>query len=81
MTTTDARTIQNMRDSGGSFVKALAGAMGCADTDNLARIKAAFPEIMDRYAPTPFLDDPDFDLAPPFGPDHPFEISRDQVGL
>ena len=47
----DAITIQSMAYSGGSFVKSLAAACYRADADNLNRIKAAFPEIWEKYRP------------------------------
>ena len=45
------KTIQNMREYGGSFVKALAEAMLAADEMNLRMIEATWPEYMDRYHP------------------------------
>lgn len=48
----DLRTIQAMERYGGGFVKALAVAAkwNHADDSNLARIKAAFPLIWERYS-------------------------------
>jgi hypothetical protein len=51
MNATDFNTVANMGDMGGGFVRALARAMQLADPDNLERIKAAFPEIIERYRP------------------------------
>lgn len=39
----------NMEKYGGGFVKALSWAMVKADSNNLARISMAFPEIMNEY--------------------------------
>jgi hypothetical protein len=44
----DYLVLQAMRKDGGSFVRALAAAATCADSDNLARIKAAWPEYWAR---------------------------------
>jgi hypothetical protein len=41
--------LEAMEKYGGSFVKALAEAYLRADAENRARLKAAFPEIFDRY--------------------------------
>jgi len=41
--------IAQMELRGGNFVQKLAAAMRAADTENLERIKAAFPEIIERY--------------------------------
>lgn len=45
----DFRVLNAMRIYGGSFVKALATAALCADEQNRARIKAAFPEYWSKY--------------------------------
>lgn len=45
----DLKTIQAMQRWGGSFVQALAGAALRADSDNLARLKAAWPEYWTKY--------------------------------
>lgn len=47
---TDAETIRVMKTCGGSFVQALGEAATRADNENLARIKAAFPEYWARYS-------------------------------
>ncbi len=39
-----------MLEHGGSFVQALGDCWLKADTDNRARLEAAFPELFDRYA-------------------------------
>ena len=58
MNHTDAETVANMDDRGGGFVRALARAMQLADPDNLDRIKAAFPEIIERYRPCAEIETP-----------------------
>lgn len=45
----DFATVNAMIQFGGSFVRALAQACRLADTENLARIKAAFPEYWAKY--------------------------------
>jgi hypothetical protein len=45
----DTMVIREMMKRGGSFVNALASAAMVADSDNLARLKAAFPECWERY--------------------------------
>jgi hypothetical protein len=45
----DYEIVAAMGIYGGSFAKALAAAANCADPDNLARLKAAFPELWDDY--------------------------------
>lgn len=50
MTPKDPATITAMQEYGGSFVRALGIAASYADPDNLARLKAAFPEYWARYA-------------------------------
>ena len=47
---TDNEVISAMFACGGSFDEALAGAANVADEDNLARIKAAWPETWAKYA-------------------------------
>jgi hypothetical protein len=42
-------TREAMRVYGGSFVRALADAAECADPCNLAKLKAAFPEVWEQY--------------------------------
>lgn len=39
-----------MQTYGGRFVRGLGAALAAADAGNAARLAAAFPEIMDRYA-------------------------------
>lgn len=46
----DVQVIQMMRRFGGSFARALAEACVCADDANLAKIRAAFPELWREYA-------------------------------
>jgi len=50
MTDQDPHTIGAMRHYGGGFVKALAEAASRADSDNLRRIKEAFPEYWEKYS-------------------------------
>lgn len=50
MNDTDLDTIEAMEKYGGSFVVALAGAARRADANNLAKLKAAFPEYWDQYS-------------------------------
>jgi len=45
----DAKTIEAMIAHGGSFVRALGLAALRADSDNLERIKTAFPEYWKKY--------------------------------
>ncbi len=47
--TEDYWTITAMASEGGSFVKALAQATRCADMQNRARIKQAWPELWEEY--------------------------------
>lgn len=46
---TDWTLFQTMERYGGSFAQAIAAAAHCADPENLARLKAAFPELMQEY--------------------------------
>lgn len=46
----DGAVIEAMRRWGGGFVKALAEAATIADSDNLRRIKSAWPEYWQRYS-------------------------------
>lgn len=39
-----------MREYGGGFVKALAEAIVRADSENLEKLKGAFPEYFEKYA-------------------------------
>lgn len=50
MSSADFKVISAMRLFGGSFVHALATAATKADPDNLAKIKAAWPELWEKYA-------------------------------
>lgn len=43
------QVIKAMRAFGGSFVRNLAEAWSCADTDNCKRIETAFPEYIEKY--------------------------------
>lgn len=45
----DYYVVEAMTAYGGGFVKALAEAARRADPENLARIKAAFPELWQEY--------------------------------
>lgn len=45
----DLKVIEAMEKHGGGFVKALAEAARRADSENLAKIKAAWPEYWKQY--------------------------------
>lgn len=45
----DIKVIEAMQKYGGSFIKALADAAERADQENLAKIKATWPEYWQRY--------------------------------
>ena len=47
---TDWEVVQTMERFGGSFVRALATCCHCADPENLAKIKATWPEYWTEYA-------------------------------
>jgi hypothetical protein len=49
MTDIDLDVIEAMEKYGGSFVVALAQAARRADANNLAKLKAAFPEYWQQY--------------------------------
>jgi hypothetical protein len=46
----DYRIVQAMERYGGSFARAIAQAAHRADENNLAKLKAAFPELWAEYA-------------------------------
>lgn len=46
----DYKILEAMSTYGGSFVKALAHTARMADSENYAKLKAAFPDIWDSYA-------------------------------
>lgn len=46
----DFKILEAMTIYGGTFVKTLAWAAQRADSENYAKLKAAFPEIWDSYA-------------------------------
>jgi protein involved in sex pheromone biosynthesis len=46
----DLKTVQNMEQYGGSFVKALAEAFHKADSENFLKLKNAFPEYWQKYS-------------------------------
>lgn len=48
-TADDTRVIEAIRIYGGDFARALAAAAKRADSTNLARIRAAFPELWELY--------------------------------
>jgi hypothetical protein len=50
MNITDSQIMHAMASNGGGFASALAQAAFRADPENLARIKAAFPELWATYA-------------------------------
>lgn len=47
---TDKKTIETMMEYGGSFVRKLGAAALVADSDNLAKIKATWPDYWAQYA-------------------------------
>ena len=49
---TDLEIIKAMRRYGGGFASSLAEAASRADSENLRRIKAAFPELWNSYGRT-----------------------------
>ena len=46
---TDKKTIETMMEYGGSFVRKLGAAALVADPDNLAKIKATWPDYWAQY--------------------------------
>lgn len=46
----DYTVMVSMKTYGGKFVRALGNAISLADEQNLARLKAAFPELWKSYA-------------------------------
>lgn len=46
------QTVETMRKFGGSFVAALANAYAVADSNNSARVEAAFPDYIKEYGPS-----------------------------
>jgi len=50
MSVTEYDVLSAMQYHGGSFVQALAVAWFRADEENVARLKAAFPELWQEYA-------------------------------
>ena len=49
MTTEDFRIIEAMSKYGGSFAKSIANTAKLADEHNYNKLKAAFPELWERY--------------------------------
>jgi hypothetical protein len=47
---TDRKTIEAMMEYGGSFVRKLGAAALVADQENLAKIKATWPEYWAKYS-------------------------------
>lgn len=54
---TDFKILKAMRKYGGGFATQLAIAAYCADDENLARIKAAFPDLWEKYAKFAEIDE------------------------
>ena len=50
MSIEDIQTIESMHRRGGAFARALAHAAAAADPENLAKIKATWPEPWEKYA-------------------------------
>ena len=46
----DREILNTMATYGGSFAQAIARAALVADSENFIKLKAAFPELWDRYA-------------------------------
>lgn len=46
----DKKTIETMMEYGGSFVRKLGAAALVADTENLAKIKATWPDYWAQYS-------------------------------
>ena len=42
--------LESMLEHGGSFAKAIASAAMVADSKNYSRLRAAFPDLWERYA-------------------------------
>lgn len=49
MIVTDYEIVRAMHRYGGSFIRAIADAFDRADSDNYAKLKAAFPEYWTEY--------------------------------
>ena len=49
-TDTDREILRAMTTYGGSFAQAIARAALLADSENFVKLKAAFPELWNRYA-------------------------------
>lgn len=47
--TIEALTVEEMKECGGGFVRALATAAERADSDNLKQLYSAFPDIFAKY--------------------------------
>jgi len=58
MDSIDTKTANEMFERGGAFAHNLAHCMVVADPDQLARIKSAFPELMERYRPAAPIETP-----------------------
>ena len=50
MSIADLQAVENMHRHGGAFARALAHAAAAADPENLAKIKATWPEMWEKYA-------------------------------
>lgn len=50
MTIKDIKAIETMHKRGGNFARALVHAAAAADPENLAKIKATWPELWEKYA-------------------------------
>jgi len=49
--TDQMQTIHNMRQYGGHFAGYIGSALMHADSNNLQRLTAAFPDLIERYQP------------------------------
>jgi hypothetical protein len=50
MSIPDLQAVESMHRHGGAFARALAHAAAAADPENLAKIKATWPELWEKYA-------------------------------
>jgi hypothetical protein len=50
MSNSDIQAIESMHRRGGAFARALAHAAAAADPENLAKVKATWPEMWEKYA-------------------------------
>lgn len=63
MTEQDYKVISAMRTYGGSFVNSLATCASYADSKNLAKIKATWPEVWEMYSGFAKRDEKDIEFS------------------